>query len=192
VPAGKDKYSLIELNKIGASVDWVNVMAYDFHGPWDTRTNFQSNLHTSVKDWSQPRYGIDTVVKGYLAAGLPKNKLVVGMPFYSHGWTGVTNVNHGLYQNATGAAPGTWEAGTDDYKVLKAKLEQGLFQRYWDNKSQAAWLFDGTTFWTYDDAYTAALKTTYVREKSLRGVMFWELSGDDGSLVNAIAGAMYP
>jgi chitinase len=191
-PAGKDKYSLIELKKISASVDWINLMTYDFHGPWDMRTNFQSNLHTSVKDWSEPRFGIDNVVKGYLSAGVPKNKLIVGMPFYGHGWTGVTNVNHGLYQAVAGPAPATWEAGTEDYKVLKAKFEQNLFQRYWDNKSQAAWLFDGTTFWTYDDAYTAALKATYVREKSLRGVMFWELSGDDGTLVNAIASGLHP
>jgi chitinase len=110
------------------------------------------------------------------------------MPFYGRGWTGVTNQNHGLFQAATGAAPGTWESGSEDYKVLSAKLAAGENTRYWDDESKAAWLFNGIDFWTYDDPQTICYKTAYIRHLGLRGMMFWELSGDtaDGELISAI------
>ncbi|WP_158791115.1 hypothetical protein, partial [Streptomyces sp. NRRL WC-3549] len=40
-----------------------------------------------------------------------------GIGFYGRGWTGVTQAAPG--GTATGAAPGTYEAGIEDYKVLK-------------------------------------------------------------------------
>ena len=54
---------------------------------------------------------------------------------------------------------------------------------------KAAWLFDGTTFWTFDDPTIMNEKAHYVRKENLGGIMFWELSGDtpDGELIDAIA-----
>jgi len=117
---------------------------------------------------------------------------VMGVPFYSHGWTGVNPANHGLYQSASGAAPGTWEAGSDDYEAVKARLGQG-FTRYEDGEAGAAWVFDGTTFWTFDDPPIMAAKAEYVREHRLGGIMFWELSGDtpSGELIHALADGLH-
>lgn len=187
-PAGEAKYSLIELKNVAKSLDWINLMTYDFHGPWEMTTNFQANLDISKLDPSIPRYSVDNTVEGFLAAGVPVKKIIVGVPFYGHGWTGVQDINHGLYQPATSAAPGTWEAGSEDYKVLKTLIGTDGFVRYWDSRTKDAWLFNGTTFWTFDDEVTLARKTEYIRDEGLGGVMFWELSGDDagGTLVDAI------
>jgi chitinase len=190
-PAGQDTYSLIELGKVARSINWFNLMTYDFHGPWENSTNFQSNLFTSHKDPSSPRYSVVDTVTGYLKARVPAGKIVVGVPFYGHGWEGVTNDNHGLYQAATGPAAGTSEAGTENFNVLEGLIGAGGFVRYWDNKTQAAWLFNTatSTFWTYDDAKTITAKTEYIRHEDLGGVMFWDLTGDDtsGTLIQAIA-----
>jgi chitinase len=127
-------------------------------------------------------------VNAYVSRGAPRHELVVGVPFYSRGWTGVASANNGLYQPASGPAPGTWEAGVDDYEVAKQQLGNG-YTRYQDNVAGAAWLFDGTTFWTFDDPLIMAAKAQYVRTNGLGGIMFWELSGDtpDGELIDAIA-----
>ena len=111
------------------------------------------------------------------------------MPFYSRGWTGVPPANNGLYQASTGAAPGVWEAGVDDYKVAKEKLSQGYTRYQEPAAGGAAWLFNGTSFWTFDDPAVMTAKADYVREKKLGGIMFWELSGDtpDGELIAAIS-----
>jgi chitinase len=72
--------------------------------------------------------------------------------------------------------------------VAKSFLASG-FNRYWDGHARAAWLFDGTTFWTFDDPFVMTQKAKYVRRQELGGIMFWELSGDtpDGELIDSIA-----
>jgi chitinase len=178
-----------EVPDIFGFLSFGSVQGYDFHGTWESTTNHQSNLYTSPNDPSSPRYSDDAVVKEYLGRGAPPKEIVLGVPFYSRGWTGVTDVNDGLYQPAAGAAPGTWEDGVDDYKVVKQRLASG-FVRHEDSTAGAAWLFDGTTFWTFDDPPIMAAKAEYARQNRLGGIMFWELSGDtpDGELIAAIAG----
>lgn len=181
----------LEVPDIFGFLSFATVQGYDFHGTWESTTNHQSNLYTSPSDPSSPRYSGDAVVNEYLLRGAPAKEIVLGVPFYSRGWTGVAAANHGLYQPAAGAAPGTWEAGVDDYEVVKQRLASG-FTRHEDTAAGAAWLFDGTTFWTFDDAPIMAAKAGYARQRRLGGLMFWELSGDtpDGELIAAIADGM--
>jgi chitinase len=192
LPASAEKIDAgFEVSDIFGPLSFATVQGYDFHGTWEANTNHQSNLYTSPSDPSSPRYSDDAVVNAYLSRGAPPKEIVVGVPFYSRGWTGVAPANHGLYQPAAGAAPGTWEAGVDDYKVVKQRLGSG-FTRYEDAQAGAAWLFDGTTFWTFDDPPIMAAKAGYVSRNRLGGVMFWELSGDtpDGELISALAGGL--
>jgi chitinase len=177
-----------EVPDIFGPLSFGNVQGYDFHGAWESTTNHQSNLYTSAGDPASPSYSDDAVVHQYLRRGAPAKEIVVGVPFYSRGWTGVAPANDGLYQPAAGPATGTWEAGVDDYKVVKQRLSSG-FTRHQDSSSGAAWLFDGTTFWTFDDSPVMRAKAEYVNQRKLGGIMFWELSGDtpDGELIGAIA-----
>ena len=190
LPADSGKIDAgFEADEIFDSLDFGTVQGYDLHGTWEATTNHQSNLFTSSKDPASPRYSVDKTVKAYLKRGAPAEDLVVGVPFYSRGWTRVGSASNGLYQSSSGPAPGMWEAGVNDYKVVS-----GLpgFTRYWDHRADAAWLYDGTTFWTYDDPAVMELKSQYVRRHGLGGIMFWELSGDtaDGALIGAIAGGL--
>jgi chitinase len=192
LPAARAKIDAgFEVGKIFGSLDFGTVQGYDLHGAWETLTNHQSNLYTSKEDPASPRFSVDDTVRAYLARGAPSSELVIGVPFYSRGWTGVAATNHGLYQLSSGPAPGVWESGVNDYKVTKGLLSSG-FTRYWDGKAFASWLFDGTTFWTFDDAKVMKHKAHYVLKNDLGGIMFWELSGDtpDGDLIDAIAGGL--
>jgi len=188
-PSGQAEIEKLQLDRIPRHVDLINLLSYDFHGAWNPSTGHASNLFLSRNDPSTPefRLSVDRTVRAYLRGGVPPGKLGVGVPFYGRGWTGVGEASHGLFQPAGGAAPGVWEAGSNDYKVL-ADLTSSGFTRFWDRTARAPWLFDGTTFWTLDDPLSLRIKSEYVRELGLAGVMFWELSGDDanGSLVTAI------
>ncbi|WP_394842731.1 glycoside hydrolase family 18 protein [Pendulispora brunnea] len=184
-PAGPDKISKIQVGSIHQYLDFINLMTYDFHGAWETTTNFHSALYNSASNPSKAlKFSTDEAVSLWLNGGTPSNKLVVGIPFYGRGWTGVTNASNGVYQKATGAAQGTYEQGIDDYKVLKNKG----FQGYYHPDTKAYWIFNGSEFWSYDTPTSIGTKTSYIKSKSLGGGMFWELSGDtsNGELVSAV------
>ncbi|MFE5301391.1 glycoside hydrolase family 18 protein [Streptomyces sp. NPDC056632] len=176
-----------EVQKIMRDLDFVNLQGYDFHGSWESTTAQQSALFAARGDFS-----VDQTVNDWLRRGAPARKLVVGMPFYGQGWTGVTGGGDGLGQAATGAAPGTWAAGSEDYKALRKLADSGAFTVHRDRRNGHAWLFDGTTLWTYDDPQVLRTKSAYVRAKGLGGAMFWSLDGDtpDGELITAVNGVL--
>jgi chitinase len=175
-----------EVPQIFRSLDWATVQGYDLHGTWESTTNFQSALFSPRGDPATPtRFSVDLAIQAYLSKRAPARKLVLGVPFYSRGWTGVTNANHGLFQASTGPAPATFEAGVEDFKVVAAKTG---FQVFRDRRDGVAWLFDGSTFWTFDDPTALREKMAYVTDHHLGGAMAWSLDSDDAqaSLVRAM------
>jgi chitinase len=175
-----------EVNKIFRSLTFATTQGYDYHGAWESTTNQQSALRTPAADPTSPKFSSQVALDALISRGAPRDRLVMGVPFFSHGWTGVKPANFGLFQPSTGAAPATFEAGTEDYKALKAQLSK--FTLYRDNRAGFAWLFDGTTFWTYDDPVEMIRKALYVRRNGLGGAMIWSLDGDtaQGDLIDAL------
>src|SRR6266542_219952 len=172
------------------SLDFATVQGYDFHGAWETMTNHQSALHVPAADPSPPdsQFSVDKAITKYLSLGALAAKLVVGVPAYGRGWTGVLSAGNGLYQSSTGPATGTWEAGIEDYKVIKNKAGT----RFRDTANGALWLYDGTNWWSYDDPTLLTQKADYIKAKGLGGSMMWSLDGDDAtaSLTSALAAAL--
>lgn len=188
--AGPDKIDATDPLRYSQHLDWINLMTYDFHGGWETQgpTNFHSNL---LLDPSNPATGVahsyagETAVQKLLAAGVPSQKIVLGVPFYGRGWTGVANSNNGLYQRATGPARGTYEQGIEDYKVLAARNAP----KFYDAVTGQMWTYNGVEFWSFDDARVIATKINAVNNQALGGLFSWSLDGDDsnGTLVKEIA-----
>jgi chitinase len=183
-PAGQDKFSLMELDQIHPYLDWINVMTYDYHGSWEPQgpTTFHAPLFGAPE--TPDSLNVDGTIRAYLEAGVPPRKLNVGIPFFGRGWTGVPDVDHGLYQPAMEPSMGLYEAGVNDYGALR-RLDWPSFH---DPVTGGFWIFDGTTFWAMDDPQAIQQKTDYVMDMGLGGVMFWELAGDtrDGELITAI------
>src|ERR1700722_12337164 len=112
-PAGSQNYINIDLKRAAKQVDFITIDGYNYSGSWVTQTNHASPLYDSSED---PLFGqgldIDDTVNAYLSAGVPASKYTMGLPLYGAGWTGVPNVNNGLYQNSTGPSPVLWANGT--------------------------------------------------------------------------------
>jgi chitinase len=167
-----------EVRPVFGQLDFATVQGYDFHGTWESVTNQQSALRVPAQAPTTPDFSIDTTVKAWLTRGAPRDELVIGIPYYGQGWTGVSGGGDGMFQPATGPAPGTWAAGNEDYKVLKQLTGYRVHR---DLRAGHAWLFNGTTLWTYDDPLTVLQKALYIRLQGLGGAMVWELSGDDSN-----------
>jgi chitinase len=167
-----------EGGKIFPYLDFATVQGYDFHGGWEAVTNQQSALRVPAGAPDSPDFSAEVAIDAWLARGAPRGKLVLGIPYYGRGWTGVTGGGTGLFQPAAGPAPATYEAGYEDYRQLKTLAGNG-FTVHRDPRAGHAWLFDGTTFWTYDDPAVVLQKTRYIRRAGLAGAMVWSLDGDD-------------
>ncbi|MGA5795898.1 glycoside hydrolase family 18 protein [Streptomyces cellulosae] len=162
-------------------VDWYNPMTYDFFGAWDTAgpTAPHSPL-TSYDGIPKAEYNSAAAIAKLKGLGIPADKLLLGIGFYGRGWAGVTQAEPG--GTATGPAPGTYEAGIDDYKVLKDKCPAT------GTVGGTAYAKCGDQWWSYDTPGTVASKTEWKNQQGLGGTFFWELSGDtaNGELIKAI------
>ena len=164
-------------------VDQVGIMNYDYAGPWSGRTGLLAPLFHVPAD-IEPA-SIQRSIANYIALGIPAHKLLMGIPFYGYGWTGVDSANNGLFQ--TGRAV----RGDRPYHHIRTvALSSQIFR---DPLSQAPWLFNGQDFWTYEDPISINYKVSYAARQGVGGVMIWELSGDtvDGELLKSTWGALH-
>jgi chitinase len=78
-----------------------------------------------------------------------------------------------------------------NYKNFSSQLSADSgFIYHWDEEASAPYLYNPSKslFVTHDDPRSIRLKTRYAIDKGLRGIMFWELSGDlyEDGLLDAI------
>jgi chitinase len=169
----------LEYSDMAPLLDWVSVMTYDFHtgGP---RTGFNSALYNH-DDPSNPKLNLHDAVQALLAKGVPRGKLAAGVPFFARGWRGVES-------------PDAWSSGTGSlpvggYKNLtETFLKDPGYVRHWDEVAKVPWLYNAATkeWISYDDPESIRLKGEYIAAQKLAGAMFWELSHDEGPLLDAL------
>ena len=166
-------------------VNWYMPMTYDYFGAFSPQG--PTAPHAPLTSFTgQPVKGFDaaTAISKLTSLGVPSDKLLLGIGFYGRGWTGVTQDAPG--GTATGAAPGTYEAGIEDYKVLRTRCPAT------GTAGGTAYGHCGSEWWGYDTPATVRGKMAYARQQGLGGAFFWELSGDtaDGELVKAVSGGL--
>ncbi|MFD3731036.1 glycosyl hydrolase family 18 protein [Streptomyces sp. NPDC058632] len=162
-------------------LDWYNVMTYDYFGAFDKDgpTAPHSPL-TSYNGIPQDGFNSAAAISKLKAKGVPASKLLLGIGFYGRGWTGVTQAAPG--GAATGPAPGTYEAGIEDYKILKNSCPAT------GTIAGTAYAHCGSNWWSYDTPATIDSKMDWAKNQGLGGAFFWEFSGDtaNGELATAI------
>lgn len=84
-------------------------MTYDFYGTWSSYTGQNSALYPSSVEtaYEKSSLNIDSCVKKWIQAGIPKSKLVVGTAFYGKSFALSDAAQHGLH------APITKELGVE-------------------------------------------------------------------------------
>ena len=183
----------LELGELPRSLDWINVMTYDYHSV-DTIAHFNAPLHAAPGD-PTPDLNIEASLRLFLDARVPPQQLAVGVPFYGRGYGGVAPERDGLFQRADYAGAPDWGSGGIDYRVLTSRApERHGFRRYWQREAAVPWLYNPERrIWiSYDDSQSVELKARYARQQGLGGIMFWELGGDDGTLLRAIQRGLAP
>ena len=67
-------------------LDWINLMAYDYHGAWDKRAEHHAPLYARPQsrefDENDALFNVNYTVNHYIQRGMPAHKIVLGVPFY--------------------------------------------------------------------------------------------------------------
>lgn len=160
-----------EMAKAAPYIDYINLMTYDYFGN-KVAVHHTSLFASSDKDRND---NADKAVKAYLMAGVPSNKLVMGIAFYGR-----------VFQLNSTAVKGIGDSTTQhlrqaDYYFIKDSLvNKKGFVKYQDTAAKAPYLFNSETrqFITYDDEWSVDNKCRYVLANKMGGVMFWEYDSD--------------
>jgi chitinase len=155
------------------SMDWINVMTYDFTGDWTNYAGHHSPLFASSKQPGNPRSTELTMKYLLEERRLPANRLAVGIPLYGRGF------NVAEPYASTKGTPRTRPPGGDYARIHR--LEAGTdWTRKWDDQTKNPWLISkkGTAVIGYDDPESVAIKSEWAMKRGFRGVFFWQVHGD--------------
>jgi chitinase len=172
-----------DMNQVQSYVDAVNLMAYDYYMPASDRiTGNLAPLFTSPAD--PKNASAEASVQNYERAGVPAEKIVLGVPFYGRAWRDVPDRNHGLFQHGK-SGPNAQVT----YDTIATTMLGHGFIRYWDAASSVPYLYNPEqhVFVSYEDPRSLAAKCRYVLKNKLAGIMFWQYSDDSsGALLRVL------
>ncbi len=189
IAAGADVYyvNCVELPELMEYLNYINVMTYDLKCGFHALAGHHTALYSKVGDVF--RNSCAQALALFEEAGVSADRLLMGAAFYSRKWENLPdNQNHGLLELcAKGGGYGP------DYEILtRDYINKNGFREYWDEEAQAPWLFDGSTFLSYDDPRSLRAKAAYVKEKGYGGIFYWEHKCDGtGELLNTLYGELH-
>jgi len=187
-PAGPNQFKGYEWAKLHPQMDFINLMTYDYHGAWDGFAGFNAPINAMREDaFGVGTFNLRHTVAMYLGAGVPKEKLNVGVPFYGRSYV--------LGQGAKplpGETASASPLGEPLFRNLDKDFPAPLWERGWNPQALQPTLWNATTrTWiNYDDEASIRLKAAFIVSQELGGAMFWELGQDDGRLTKVLAQGM--
>lgn len=144
----------IDFRAIDQYIDFTNAMTYDLGwAPYHNSPLFTSEIRDPAL------VSVAEGIQAHLDAGVPPEKLVLGMPFYGRG---TDNFPHGV-------------------DITKAHLLEG-YTYHWDPVAMVPYLTEDATgkfAFGYDNEKSLFIKARFAVEKGLKGAMYWSYGGDN-------------
>ncbi|UZR28800.1 glycosyl hydrolase family 18 protein [Methylococcus mesophilus] len=169
--------------QVAALVDQYNLMTYGMAGPWGW-----DSWHFSPLAGAAPYHptSIESSVQKYVAAGVPRTKLGIGIGLY------------GLYYDSPVSGPRQphpedrdWSMNFADTENHYARLvEEGAFNQpggvyHWDEEAKQSYYTyepawdrgrDRVGFLSYEDERSIAAKGRWVRDNGVGGTIVWTIN----------------
>ena len=178
------------LQQCSQSLDWLNIMSYDYHGAFDdpVKTGTGVNSPLAQDSTAHGPFSVKQTVEAYLAAGIPSDKMVLGMPTYGRNFTvsnpGQLAYDHSYGKPFNGAGPAgaaTQVPGVLAYYEIIQKVKSGELVEQWDDATLTPYAYSATTgeWVSYDNPRSLGYKTAYANARGLGGAMVWSVDDDD-------------
>lgn len=158
--SGGSRY--IDIAAVAPYVDFVNIMTYDMD---------EAPRHQSALKSTQAFQDCERAVKAYLDAGMPANKLVLGIPFY------------GRHSFSTSPTSINYKDIISNYAISPYKNDN------WDEAASVPYVtYNGQYYCGYDNAKSIGIKGEWMLGLGMKGMMYWDYDGDDsrGTLRKAV------
>lgn len=176
--AGEKQLSVLDPARLAPLLDQAVVMAYDLSG-FERITGHHAGLYPDGQQSASGARAVRTLIDG----GLPAEKILLGVPAYGRVWRQVSGGSNGFGQRAN--TSGNKTISFDE--ILR--LEDQGYTRYYDEKAQAAWWFNGSSFVSGEDDCSIAYKGQWIVENGLQGAAVWQYTQDDGGAMLAMLDA---
>jgi chitinase len=166
--------------EIASSLDWINLVAYDFFNPALSGNNTGpfAALHNGHIHEEDPRCA-DPGVRAWIHHGVPANKIVFGLPFYGAAWRLKDDTQRGIFAAADGLAAGLY-INRSDGNILHNQI------RYFIETHPGSEPVHSDDYVAYNDTQSITAKVKYAKENALLGYYAWHVGGDrQGTLSQA-------
>lgn len=148
-----------------AASDGLFIMGYAYSGGWSRISGANAPLTGGSINI------IDTMDDEY--AGVPTDKLILGVPYYGHHWITTGSGARSTVQNFVSST-----------RFFNDVLDSQTYGRIWDNSTQTPWYrWFSNGQWNqiwYDDAESLGLKYDAALSRGYQGVGMWALGYDEG------------
>ncbi|XP_034946188.1 probable chitinase 2 isoform X2 [Chelonus insularis] len=171
-----------DIPKISTYLDYIHVMAYDYHGAWDKKIGANAPLYCFGD-----RLCVNETINYLIERGAPPSKLVLGLPMYGRTFIAVSDLNDN--QSPIGVdsldkgfqGNYTRENGFMGYNEICQELINypKNWRCGWDEKTSAAYAISKDKVVIYDDPKSLRIKVQFVKQIKLAGVMVWSIDTDD-------------
>ncbi|OQA82057.1 MAG: putative sporulation-specific glycosylase YdhD [Microgenomates group bacterium ADurb.Bin238] len=175
---------LWDVPRISRAVDYVVVMAYDFHRRGSSQAGPVAPLFGGKNKW-------DTDIHQHLVEYLkyvPREKVVLGLPFYGYGWQTESRSPQANSFPNTG-----FTATYQSVQEILADKKRNQVQTGWDDHALCPYLSyiedDKIYMIYYEDVTSISYKLEYVKQLNLAGIAIWALGyeGQNRDLWDVVA-----
>jgi chitinase len=170
LPATEWSLNHIDLVAASSYLNFINVMSYDFAGPWTSQSGYHSQLFLpnrsgNTESTSPSGHG---AISYFISAGVDPEKLILGIPVYGRSFLCASAA--GQRYSGHGGDDGTFEYCDLPRPGTKEMVDEELGSAYCVGG-------DGG-FVSYDNPQTVRAKARYVKRNGLGGLFYWNGTGD--------------
>ena len=172
LPVGEYVLRHIDLVRAANSLDYLNLMCYDFNGPWTDLCGHQSQLLPLFRDPADAhpclRRSGYAAVEYVTSRGFPAAKIVLGIPAYARSFGGAYGVGQPFTSNSEIDyidLPREW--------IHNAQVDTDAGASFYIDRTE-----NGKGFITFDVPETVRQKAWFVKTMGLAGLFYWTGVGD--------------